>query len=489
MIPFLPLEPDKGPFSSTSVQTATNVLPLANGWGPMPSLSDLSSALAAQCYGAWWYRNTTGSFGFIAATKTKVYRMTSTGTWTDISKGGGTYTGPDTGDLWQAERYGTKFYLTNLNDPLQSIDVDTGTVLADVAGSPPRAKFIETVGDFLFLAYLKVGADVFPQDWQHSKIDDPTNWTVTGNAGDSDRQQIADGDEIVAIMSNTGGARIIQRRCKRRLIFTPGNTYSFQMQDIDSSRGAVAPLAVIPFGGESYFYLNETGFFVGDEHRPIGAERMDRTFFADVSLDKLGEVQGIADPSQKIVWIRYQDQNNVYKMLGWDWQLDQWCRSDIAAQVLVSAVSIGAVLNDLDVYGTLDQINIPLDSRLFKGGRITFGAFTSSNKLSLFAGAPAAAVVETTKIQHNEGTGSFVSGAKLEGNPTSFTMQVGTSMLADTLSTWSSANSRSTRTGLVPFRADAKFHQYRANIAAGIDWSHLHGVVFPDGCVRRSGAG
>lgn len=70
MIPLPPFEPDKGPFSAVSTEVATNVLPTSVGWGPMPQLSDLSSALAAQCYGAWWYRNTTGSFGFIAATKT-----------------------------------------------------------------------------------------------------------------------------------------------------------------------------------------------------------------------------------------------------------------------------------------------------------------------------------------------------------------------------------------------------------------------------------
>ena len=477
MIPFAPFEPDKGPFSAVSTDTATNVLPTSVGWGPMPQLSDLSAALAAQCYGAWWYRNTTGSFGFIAATKTKVYRMTSTGTWTDISKGGGTYTGPDTGDLWQAERFGTKIYLTNLNDPLQVLDVDTGSAFADASGSPPRAKYIETVGDFLFLAYLKVGADVFPQDWQHCKINDPTNWTVTGAAGDSDRQQIADGDEIVAIMSNIGGARIIQRRCKRRLIFTPGSTYSFQMQDIDGARGAVAPLAVIPFGGEAYFYLNETGFYIGDAHEPIGAERVDNYFFKDVNLDKLGEVQGIADPSEKIVWIRYQDQNSAYKMLGWHWQLNRWCRADAAPIVLVSAVSIGAVLNDLDALGTLDQINIPLDSRQFKGGRITFGAFTSSNKLSLFAGSPAAATAETATTELTPESGSFVSGAKLKSDaPSTYTMQVGSAQVADASLTWSSANTRAARTGLVPFRSDAKLHRFRVNIPAGADWSHLHGV-------------
>lgn len=479
MIPFLPFEPDKGPFSATSTDGGQNILPISNGWGPMPNLVETGDSLGAQCFGAWWVRDTAGDFSFYAATKTAIFQRQGDGTWDDLSKVGG-YTGPEDGELWQAERYGTYFILTNVNDPVQFIDVDSGTIFADLAGSPPQAKYVECVGDFLFLAYLKVGADEFPQDWQHSKINDAEDWTITGTPGDSDRQSIPDGDEIVAIFSNPGGARIIQRRCKRRLIFTPGSAFSFQMTDIDATRGAVAPLAVVPIGGDVYFYLNETGFYINDTHTPIGAERIDRTFFNDIDLDKLSEVQGVADPSSKIVWITYINQAGARVQIGWNWQLDRWIPPvvlDLAPYLLVSAVSVGAVLDDLDTYGTLDDIDIPLDSRFWKGGRITFGAFTSNNKLAFFAGTPAAAIVETATTELTPDTGSFVTGAKLKSDATDYTMQVGKATLPDDSLAWSTAAQRSTRTGMVPFRADAKLHRFRANITADSEWDHLHGVT------------
>jgi hypothetical protein len=565
----------------------------------MPDLVETGASLGAQCFGAWWVRDTSGDFSFYAATRTRIFKRNGDGSWTNVSKiaanqavngtfaadtdwtkdvgvtiaagvatftavannlglsqtqsltaatvykvvytvsgfsaGGvrvrlegstpvdgttrtanGTYTeyltaiagnntlvfraigtttlnidnvtvqaltnytGPADGELWQAERFGTYFILTNINDPVQFIDVDSGANFADLAGSPPQAKYIECVGDFLFLSYLKVGATEFPQDWQHSKINDATNWTITGTQGDSDRQNIPDGDEIVALFSRPGGARIIQRRCKRNLIFTPGSEFSFQMNDIDATRGAVAPLAVVPIGGDVYFYLNETGFYLNDSHTPIGAERIDRTFFADVDLDKLSEVQGVADPASKIVWITYTDQSGARVQIGWNWQLDRWIPPvvlSLAPYLLVSAVSVGAVLDDLDVYGTLDNINIPLDSRFWKGGRITFGAFTSNNKLAFFAGTPAAAIAETATHELTPDTGSYVDGAKLKSEAGDYTIELGYADLPDTALTWTAPSSRDTRTGMCGFHNDAKFHRFRVNVTEDSEWDHLHGVT------------
>lgn len=474
MIPFPPLEPDKGPFSPTSTEIAVNVIPTANGWGPFRSTTELSAALGGTPYGGWWVRNTSGGFAFYAATKTAILRMKSDFTFEDLSKVGG-YVGPDDGDLWQAERFGTQFILTNINDPVQFIDVDSGTIFADLAGSPPQAKYIETVGDFLFLAYLRVGADDFPQDWQHSKINDSEDWTITGTPGDSDRQSIPDGDEIVSIMSMPGGARVMQRRCKRRLIFTPGSAFSFQMSDIDASRGAVAPNAVVPIGGDDYVYINENGIWRGDAHMSIGGQRYDAKFFNDIDPSKLGYVQGLSDPERKIVWFRYQDQDGIYKMFGWHWHLDRFCESDTPAVLLVSAVSVGQVIDDIST--VMDDMPMPVDSRIFDGGKISFGCFLDDNKAYLFAGTPAAATVETATTELTPETGSYVTGAKLKSDASSYTIQLGYSDLPDSALLWTSATTRDTRTGMCGFHNEAKFHRFRATIEADTAWSHLHGVT------------
>lgn len=71
---------------------------------------------------------------------------------------------------------------------------------------------------------------------------------------------------------------------------------------------------------------------------------------------------------------------------------------------------------------------------------------------------------------------SYVSGARLKANITDFTLQVGTAMLADGALSWSAQTTRNSRTGQVPFRADAFFHRFRLNIGEGGDGTVVHGL-------------
>lgn len=594
MIPFLPFEPDKGPYSATSSDSVLNVLAILNGWGPMPSLTSVSDSLGVQCRGAAWYRNTAGTYGFIAGTATRLFKLASNGSWDHVSKlaadqtvngvfaadtdwtkgagvtiaagvstwtavasgvvgllqsqsftagtlykvtftvsnftagavfarfaGGtsvsgtsrtanGTYTEYLTavtgntqlrfiavgttslnidnvsvqamtaytladGHYWQFEVFGSNLYATHLNDTLQVLNMDSGTTFADASGSPPQAKFIRTIGDFLFLAHLKVGADTFPRRWQHSQIDDPADWNITGDPGDSDRQDIPDGGDITGIIPMSGGARLLQESAKRFLQFTPGSAFSFQSTDIDATNGATSPYCIVSVTNSLYFYRNDDGFYLGDEHKPIGAERVDKYFLGDADPAKLGEVQGISDPARKMVWLRYTDQSGTNKMLGYNWQLDRWTRSDVAAELLVSAVTTGVVIDDIT--DIVDTVDIPMDSTAYQGGIKTFGAFTSSDELQTFAGDAAAFTVETTTTELTPDGGSFVQGAKLKGNVTDYTIQVGRATLPDGALTWSAPSIRSSRTGMCPFRSDGKYHRFRVNGTAGGSWTHLHGIT------------
>lgn len=488
MIPFLPWEPDRGPYSATSTDNVLNVTPVANGWGPFNSLSDVSTALSAQCYGAAYFRKSDGTFGLVAGTKTALFLFNSaTLGWTDISGLSAPFAVPD-GDMWDFERFGTKLFATNLENPLQVYDVDAGGNFAAAAGNPPQARYIWAVGDFLALGYLKEGITEYPQDFIWSGVNDATWWTI-GRKG-CDRQTLPDGDEIVGGFPFIGGARIIQRKAKRAMVFTPSSQFVFTIQVIDAERGCVAPLSLVTIGANDYVYMTEDGFYRGDGHNPIGAERVNSYFFADVDLDKLEEVQGVADPYQKIVWWRYQDGSGTYKVIGWDWQIDRWTRSDVAAQVLVSAVSPGISWDSTQAatYGSPDDAAWPAgaDSRFWKGGRPTFGAFTSSNTLALFTGSNMAATIETASTELIPGSRTFLSGARLVSDSDNYTLQVATADFHGGTETTGTATSPSTVTGMTPFRRDGRLHRFRANIAAGDNWGHAHGIDV-EGFIQRSG--
>jgi hypothetical protein len=384
------------------------------------------------------------------------------------------YNGPDDGELWTASIFGGNFYATNINDPLQFINMNAMGNFADVPGSPPAAKYVSTIGDFLFLAYTRSGGTRFNRRWAHSKLNTPDNWVIDGGIGSADDQDIPDGDDIVALIPLEGAsARVIQRRAKRGLMFTPGSTISFQQTDLDASRGAIAPHCVVPISSNNYFYLGDTGFVLNDDYKPIGDERVDKYFFADVDRDRISFVKAAADVARHIIWISYDSNLGIKKTIGYDWQLDRWFPCDYQVDCWVSAVSPGYVLDDLT--GVLDDYpSPPIDSPFWQGGRAQFGGFQADGKLYLFGGEKAAAYIETNTAQAVEGFSTFITGAKMIGTVTDYTMQCGGTQMPQTALVWSQAQDVNPITGWAPIIKNAAWHRYRVNVAAGSGGQELH---------------
>lgn len=488
MLAAAPFEPDKGPFSETTTDYVMNVTPIANGYGPFPDLSALSTALASQCYGGCYFRSSTGSFGVIAATVDKLWRLDTSSAiygWTDISGPSAPYAIP-TGQLVQFERFGTKLFACSLGMPLQQYDVDAGGVFSDTPGSPPRSKYIKTIGDFLMLAYLKVGATEFPQKWATSALNNTDVWTAGVNLADD--QTEPDGDEITGIMAAVDGGRLFQRRAKRSLLLSADVAMPIKQHVIDPSYGVIAPYSIVAIGSDDYVYLAEDGFQRGDAKTPIGAERVNRFFFDTVDTSKLERVQGVNDPFNHMVWWTYQDTTQAYRMIGYDWELDKWVQSDAAVQVLIPIVTPGVTLEALTaiflaLYGS-SSIDTPgaesFDSPRWKGGRPLFGAIGTDFILYLFTGSPRAASIDTTAqvlsgdvSRRTKITGAYPvsdtnscliakTGGDKHGDVNTLAFGAGTAM--------------STRTGLVPLRGDHRIVRFRTSIPTATDWNYFHGI-------------
>ena len=388
-----------------------------------------------------------------------------------------TYTGPLPGDMWTAARYGTRFYLANEMDPLQFIDVDSGASFADVPGSPPRAKFVSVIGDFLFLAHLRIGATDYPRDWQHSAIDDPTDWVIDGGPGSSDRQSIPSGDEITGIMprANNGG-RILQRNAKRSLIFSPGGPTAFEQRDIDPINGVFAPYSIVDIGNDDYVYIHDQGIFRGDSHTPIGLDNISRTLLSRVDYDKIEQIQGsLESTSRRALW-RAQDQTGVWFMFGYDVFREKFFMTDVAATSLTNMVGVATLIDD--IHGLVDNYpGILVDSPIFAGGRVAPGVWLADHCMYSLTGSPLAATIETPTFAPNPGGGAFLYGVTMAGTAPNWSIRIGSATLAETAVTWSSVSTEAARTGVAPTRVDANFHRIRLSIPSGTDWTHVHAMT------------
>lgn len=482
-IPFPAFEPDRSDFTGSASNNVVNAQPVADGWGPMPDLVEISQALASECRGAVYVRDSTGNYVIIAGTETRLYRLDTTDySWDDISGPSAPYSVP-LGDAWVFTRFGTQLLIHNLNNPIQVYDIEAAGVCADLAGSPPKARYSWVSGDFVVLGYLEGTNGERIVRW--SGLNDCEFWTI-GKKG-SDYQELPEGDEIMGGFAEQGGFSVIQRGAMQFFPFAPSSGFTFTRTVLNPKQGTISPRSIVSIGPGKFFYYSEDGFFGGAQRQPIGAERVDRWFLEQVDESFLGDVQGVADPYEKIVWWKYRQANGQYRRLGYDWQLDRWCQSDQQVGEVVALTTPGVTWDGLAaLYPDIDAVDVPFDSRIFLGGRPTMATFTTDNKLAFFSGLPLAATIDTADVEINQTYRTFLSGVRVVTDAPTYTVKDGTSDYHGGTVTFSSASSPN-RAGLCPLRADGRLHKIRLEIAAATIWSVVSAANVPDNNIAPSG--
>lgn len=472
VIPFGPFEPDKSQFSGASSDNVLNALPVADGWEGMPGLTEISQALAAECRGAVYVRDSIGNYTIIAGTATGLYRLNTTGyTWDNINGPSAPYSVP-LGDSWTFTSFGTQLLIHNITDPIQAYDIEAGGVCADLAGSPPKAKYSWVAGDFVVLGYLEGSNGEKKVEW--SGLNDATWWTI-GQKG-CDFQELPEGNEVMGGFGEVGGFTVIQRNGMQSFPFSPSSGFTFTRTVLNPKQGTVSPRSIVSIGPSQFFYLSEDGFFGGAERTSIGGERVDRWFLSQIDARFLSDVQGAADPYEKIVWWKYQIPSGEYRRLGYDWQLDRWCTNDLQVGEMVALVTPGTTWDGLDLlYATISDVNVPFDSRIFRGGRPTMATFTTANKLAFFSGANLQATLDTADMELDPVQRTFVNGARVVTDAPTFTVSDGVSAYHGDTATFSTPSTLN-RAGLVPFRSDGRLHKFRLVIPAGTVWSIVSAI-------------
>ena len=141
LLPFPVYAPDVVDYQSQSSLTITGVVPRADGYGPVPSPTVYSAALASTCRGAFVAWKDDGSVRIFAGTATKLYILDNTAlTWSDVSKGAGTYTSVVPAEQWQFAQFGTQVIAVQANTVPQVYDLTAGGAFARSAAEhhPPR---------------------------------------------------------------------------------------------------------------------------------------------------------------------------------------------------------------------------------------------------------------------------------------------------------------------------------------------------------------
>lgn len=463
-------EPDKSPYSSGFSDGILNVHPTADGYKSLRSWAGVGTALAAACKGATTVRKAAGTTDIYALSATKAYKLDASDiTWDDVTRlVGGDY-GADV--YWSFAQYGSYLVATNGVDANQYIDVDVGTNFAALSNAP-KARYVAVMGDHLLFGALD--SDKRAVAW--SGVNDATYWTY-GYRG-SDSQSFPDGGDVQNVLGIGKNALVLQDD-KIRIIEYVGGSLTFQTRVLHETLGCFAPFSAIAVRNIPFWYA-ESGFFMGLDAKPIGAERINRYVEQNSNPANRALIYGAADPSENIVWWLIPKVDGTKFMVGYDWMLDKWTQSDTNLDVIFPAISPGYTIDSLGTLGyTMDTIPYPFDSPFWQGdGLQQLAGFSSAGSFGYFSGVNQAATLETNDIEFNPGGYAYSQSARMISDaPYSLvSIQAASRAFHGQDLVWGNADPVQSSTGVSWIRKRGKTHRFRATISSG-DWYNANGLT------------
>lgn len=480
MIEFGPWRPDLPEFENLGATIANGVYPAAKSYRPIGALSATSSnALDARCLGAASFKSAEGNSVTVAGDVSKLYKLVG-GTFTDASKAGGYSISEE--QRWQFATFGVNLLAANNYDPIQRAGLSTTGEFSDLDNAP-SAKFIAVVRDFL----MAFAADGQGQRVQWSGINNIEQWTA--GQSQSDYQDLPDGGPITAGFGGEYGL-VFQEKKITRITYV-GSPIVFQFDPIELNHGCIEASSAVQYG-RFIFYLSHNGFYMcdGTQAIPIGDQKVDKTFFADLDAAYSYNMSAAIDPINKLVVWSYPGDGNTNglpnKLIIYNWSTQEWSDADMAINFLTTFLTEDLTLEQLDDISTdIDALEYSLDSVHWKGGILKLAAFGTTNYLSDFSGLNIAATIETTEAEISQGTRTRLRFTRPIVNG-ACSIQIGHRASLQTSVTWETAASVNSR-GRCSTRVYDRYMRARVNIASGVTWSHAQGVDFGQGNIFAGG--
>lgn len=484
--PWLPDLPSLGTGASMTVK---NVLPrTANSYGPLSSLAPGPASLPTRCQGAYSATDPNGNVTIFAGTATDLYTLQSSGsTFVNASQVAGGYTlGSD--QFWRFAVTKSRLHATNINSAIQTFILGTSTNFADLSASAPKAKYCTGIKQWLMVANTDdpVGG-VAPWRIWWSAINDPTSWPTPGSdsaaAAQSDYTDLSgESGAITGIVGNLGtseGAVFFEHGVWRIVYVGPPAVFDFF--PAQGVKGTRAPNSIVQLGG-LVFYLAEDGFYAfdGSASKPIGANKIDKTFFADFVKGNEDRVYGAVDPLNKMIFWAYpgngSNSGTPNKLLVYNWVTDQFTYGEIECELLFRGLGLGYTLDSLDSLGyTLDTLPFSLDSSVWVGGALQLGAFDTSHKLSYFTGTALEATVDCEEMQPFNGQRTFIRDTRPLVDGGAPTVAIGTRELLTSAVTFNAPTAMNSL-GSCPQRASGRYTRGRIVMPAGSSFTHIMGI-------------
>lgn len=470
MIPAAFYRPDLAETNPGVSARVVNVNPRHDSQGisyhPRKGLAPLSTALPGPPRGAIAGVTRSGLFMGYVGTASALFELQSNYAFDQIGTG---YTLP-AGDVWGATQYGDRMLFSNRSDGMFQFDIEGLGAVTAIAGAP-KARSLFTAFECVFA--LDCDGNEFLM--RNSAIGNYANWK-SGGAG---AQEFADGESLMGGGSLNDGTAAVLQRSAVHVLSVSGDAKVYNKVKIAAGIGAVSPRCIVPTPGALYF-LDVGGFYrlTSAGLEPIGQDKVNARFLSRLDASSMATVEGAYDPQRRQVCWRYRagglGNDEVFaNIMVFDIVTGEFVELEEQTSALMGMSVPALTLEDLDSFGSIEDVPYPLDSEVWKGDRPRLAAFDETYRLGFFDGQTLAADIETATLTSPREL--RVNGVMPVTDAADIAMQLGVRQrLADPVA-WKAAAPMQP-SGRVPMSGKGRAILVRAHIPAGASWTYFRGL-------------
>jgi hypothetical protein len=359
---------------------------------------------------------------------------------------------------------------------IQKLTMGTDTDFSDLDTGPENSDGIFVIREFVFSGR---GVTI-----SNSAFNNYTDWTPDSGTQAGEFDLPGEGGDFVRGIGGQFGL-IFQERKLHRLVYQGGTEAPFQKDEIEDKIGAMGPNAVCRYGATAYF-VSEDGIRVtdGNQSQTVGDLKVNKYLASRLNYTARSRISIAADVEKRLLKIAFPagSSERCNEVLIYSISDGEWTHDDIDVDLIFEAPRPGVAIDDdagvaaIAGSSVIDDVEIPIDSAVWRESRKQIMAVDYSGQAGTFEGPNRPAIIETGFQEVAPGRKGFVTevypltdAATCSVSVTSKLAKLSDQAVNGTLTAMNAI-------GFCPVMVEARWLRAQLQIPYATDWTEAMGI-------------
>ena len=383
---------------------ALNLYPYDEKYYPaLNPLAYSTSALSGTPIGNKEFFSNDGNYYLFCGTTTKLYRLETNQSLTDITRAAGAYTASTT--RWDFTKTSENIIATNYADVPQRLTGMTVANFVALGGSPPNAKFCLFFKGHLILAYLNDGT-VYPQKLIWSAYDSIADFAQSLTTG-ADSRNLTDADGEITGLKALGSMLIVFHRNSITIGWYSRAPFTFSFDTLRTrDKGAIEGTPIV-FGNVCYFF-DERDFYKMTPDgliTPIGMG-IKNTILNDLDIGSFYRISAGSDARRGVIYWSYpsvSSEGTPDTLVAYNPKMKMFTKISLNHSGIFTMHKKVLDADSMDaIYPDADTVPWEADSSYWLDNSAMLACINSDGKVAHFGGTAMTWIIETSEFGYDD---------------------------------------------------------------------------------------